>query len=157
MLPLEVDEVARVIGGLGVMIAGAGLVWQVVQFRLSRARVKANAFCGVAQVGSSSVGPVDGAAVLVSVQNLGGAPVDLTAVVVQSRGGPWYDNPRGPRLPSRLEPGTRQVFVFPEPAAGLRDDPPSDEGLPQGPVRARAYFVGGMARSKWIRVQQFCD
>ncbi len=148
MLPMEVDLLARAIAAGGLAVAVAGLVWQIVQFRLNRARLAVWSYFGPASM-------VDGApedpALIVEVRNVGGAPTELLELVVEAKGESWYDEHFGPSLPLILTPGTRRQFAFLGPATGLA----SEEG-PRGPVRAHAYFVGGSATGKWVHIAQYC-
>ncbi len=69
----EVDVVARVLGGLGVLLALASLVWQVISWRLSGSVVKVRASAAI--LGTL---PTTTEAAVVAAVNKGRAPVSVT-------------------------------------------------------------------------------
>jgi len=146
MTPLEVDEVARAIGILGLIVAVAGLVWQVVQFRLARDRIRVSAHWGFDSLG---VGGIPGwRTLVVDVRNIGRAPVDMTGIDIETPGQPWPQDFSGPQLPVTIAPGTHQEFKFRE--SDLTSSPPVKR------VRPLVQLVTGTVCGRWIAGQDAC-
>lgn len=146
MVPLQVDEVARLIGLLGVLVAAASLGWQVVQFRLTRARIKVWAYWGFDSLGIDGIDAWR--ALVVDVRNVGQAPVDLTGIDIEVPGRAWPEDYSGPRLPVTILPGTHQEFMFRE--SDLSSSPPVER------VRPWARLVTGTVRGRWIKGEDSC-
>ncbi len=146
MTPLEVDEVARTIGVLGLIVAVAGLLWQVVQFRLTRDRIRVSAYWGFDSLGIGGI--PEWRALVVDVRNVGRAPVDMTGIDIETPDHLWPQNFSGPRLPVTIAPGTHQEFKFRE--SDLSSSPPVKR------VRPLVQLVTGSVRGRWIAGQDAC-
>ena len=146
MMPLEVDEVVRLIGLLGVLVAVAGVVWQIVQFRFTRERIKVWAYWGFDSLGIEGVD--DWRALVVDVRNVGRASVDLTAIDIEVPDHAWPEDFSGAQLPVTIPPGTHQEFRFRE--SDLSASPPVKR------VRPMVQLVTGTVRARWVIGQDVC-
>lgn len=125
---IRVDVVTLVIAVAGLALSAVSLTWQVVQHRLSGARVKAELLWGGRGPDRIVSGPVRGdlrslqhagvteAIMGVRGRNVGRLPVDITDFAIELDGGMSYSLPGwhvNPSTPHRLEPGSVASFYVP--------------------------------------------
>ncbi len=128
---MDVATAALLLSALSLVLAGLSLGWQIAQWLLSAGRPKATLLHGMLQGSGIYSGRVkngrphdlaslrsqgiNGPQVVgIRVTNHGRAPVSITRVAVQARGGQLSLNPVseivGPPLPHQLQPGTNEAW-----------------------------------------------
>lgn len=124
----DMDVVTLVIAVAGLALAAVSLTWQVVQHRLSGARVKAELLWGGRGPARIISGPIRGdlrqlagagvteAIIGVRGRNVGRLAVDITDFAIELDCGMSYSLPGwqvNPATPHRLEPGSVVAFYVP--------------------------------------------
>lgn len=146
MVLLEVDAVARALGWVGAATGVLALGWKVWEFAMGREVVRVAGAWGEDSLNFDGIPPWP--AFVITVRNIGGAPVDIHEVYVELPGHRRCETDSRLRLPLRLDRGSREQFAVRESALTVDD-------IPVNRVRpAVELATGRVVRGRWTAVRR---